>query len=219
MHMPSENIPQDSNARDALYFEHCVFESPRVRNDEEIFRASSPILEPSTLHFGAFWMNKGDNRLRLELARLWHGAAREGAPIAFRPDDSIALIRESAEDMVDRAESGEVHLLLFYWSGEIAGSLVLQTEPGVLPTSHGVLSRIVVRKDLQRRGLGTSLLEIGADRARRMGLNALFLTVRDKSGLANFYSRRGWVVVGRWQDGIKLDDDLFHDELIMQRMA
>jgi ribosomal-protein-alanine N-acetyltransferase len=74
--------------------------------------------------------------------------------------------------------------------GAIAGFMIADREPGGV----GHIVTIDVVEDRRRRGVGTKLMDLGEDWARRQGLELVYLeTAEDNVAAQRFYAARGYV--------------------------
>jgi GNAT superfamily N-acetyltransferase len=152
-----------------------------------------------------------------------HGLARLGfvaAEVEIRPGsaaDLVALVaalgqRDFFADRLARQHQGRGVLLVAWLAARPVGDVYLLREPADVPKVRqylpGVpqLDHLEVVGPLQRRGIGTALIQAGEDTARRLEDERLALGV----GLANIdarrlYERLGYVdwghgpAVGTWR--------------------
>lgn len=72
--------------------------------------------------------------------------------------------------------------------------------------------RLMVHPDAQRRGEGKALLDAAVALATATGLEQLLLSTRGGTELPAFYTKQGWVEVGRFPDALHLGGDERRDE-------
>lgn len=150
-----------------------------------------------------------------ELAELWLRAAQTGGAVGFPPDAKLSGVRVSAERAVARHEAGEIILLTVRRGGRLLG--VVWLEPGHGYIGHrAMLLALMVHPHVQRMGIGTRLLDACVELGRELGLEQLYLSTRDKTGLPEYYAARGWTEIGRFYDGIRLGPNDYRDEVWFQ---
>jgi predicted N-acetyltransferase YhbS len=110
---------------------------------------------------------------------------------------------------------GRDHLVVADEGGTIVGFAFLVHRPGPLFRHWATVKRLQVHPSLQRRGIGRELLRACSRFGRELGLEALHLTVRGKTGTEAFYEAEGYELVAEIPRAIKLTDDDVRAELYM----
>lgn len=155
--------------------------------------------------------------LAVALGTLWLAVTRAGGGVGYAADIPEAVVRAAAEATVAEIRAGRQQLIsLDAGAGELAGTVFLRRGDRATIEHRGEVLKLMVRPDLQRRGLGTALLDALVAHARSLGLEQLLLSVRGSSFLPGFYTARGWVEVGRWRDALRIGPDDVQDEVWFQ---
>jgi GNAT superfamily N-acetyltransferase len=143
---------------------------------------------------------------------------RAGGAVGFPPDAPEADIRAVAESTVAEVRAGTLHLLALHTPAkDLVGTVFLQPGRGPVVAHRATVIRLMVRPDLQGRGLGGRLLEAAVDRAAELGLAQLVLSARGGTGLPEWYAARGWAEVGRFPAALRLGPGDVRDEHWFQR--
>jgi acetyltransferase len=147
---------------------------------------------------------------------------RAGGAVGFPPDAAEADIRALAEATSAEVRSGTLHLLALHrpapdGGADLVGTVFLQPGRGPVVAHRATVIRLMVRPDLQGRGLGGRLLEAAVDRAAEQGLAQLILSARGGTPLPAWYAARGWTEVGRFPGALRLGPDDVRDEHWFQR--
>lgn len=152
------------------------------------------------------------------LGTLWTAVTRAGGAVGFPPDAPEAEVRALAEATAAEVRAGTLHLLALYLGGnELVGTVFLQPGRGPVVAHRATVIRLMVRPDLQGRGLGGRLLDAAVDRAAELGLAQLILSARGSTGLPEWYAARGWTEVGRFPAALRLGPGDVRDEHWFQR--
>lgn len=103
-------------------------------------------------------------------------------------------LNETIDDVAARFAAGPV--LIAEAGGELVGSVY-----GAVKESGLYLTRMAVRPDWQKRGVGRALLTVAEGEARSRGLRKLTLRVRvNLPANRAYFERAGFTVTGRGQD-------------------
>lgn len=152
------------------------------------------------------------------LGTLWTAVTRAGGAVGFPPDAPEPDVRALAEATVAEVRAGALHLLALHLGGdELVGTVFLQPGRGPVVAHRATVIRLMVRPDLQGRGLGGRLLDAAVDRAAELGLAQLILSARGGTGLPEWYAARGWTEVGRFPAALRLGPGDVRDEHWFQR--
>jgi ribosomal-protein-alanine N-acetyltransferase len=108
--------------------------------------------------------------------------------------------------------SGVVLMLACGEGSEVQGFSLLRTVP-----DEAELLLLAVAPDVQRRGVGASLLEHFIDHGRREGIRRLHLEVRDGNPAVAMYQAFGFKAEGRRPKYYSGGDGSQHDALTMAR--
>jgi acetyltransferase len=145
---------------------------------------------------------------------------RAGGAVGFPPDAPEPEIRALAEATAAEVRAGTLHLLALHPpapDGELVGTVFLQPGRGPVVAHRATVIRLMVRPDLQGRGLGGRLLDAAVDHAAELGLGQLILSARGGTPLPAWYAARGWTEVGRFPGALRLGPDDVRDEHWFQR--
>ncbi|MEU7817989.1 GNAT family N-acetyltransferase [Pseudonocardia sp. NPDC049154] len=152
------------------------------------------------------------------LGTLWTVVTRAGGAVGFPPDAPETDVRALAEATVAEVRAGTLHLLALHQGGdELVGTVFLQPGRGPVVAHRATVIRLMVRPDLQGRGLGGRLLDAAVTRAAELGLAQLILSARGGTGLPAWYAARGWTEVGRVPGALRLGPGDVRDEHWFQR--
>jgi acetyltransferase len=153
------------------------------------------------------------------LGSLWIAVTEAGGAVDFVPGWPEHEIRELAEDLIAAVRAGRSRMIVAGDPSDPDGTVFVT--PGTGITAHrGEVGRLMVRPDLQGRGLGSALLDSAVAEGAAMGLEQLTLGARGGTSLPAFYSRRGWELTGVLPNGVRLSPDdardvhLFHRPVI-----
>lgn len=155
--------------------------------------------------------------LRDELVTLWTDVTNAGGAVGFvapvTRDDVWPTAAEAYAAMAD----GHDRLLVGYAGDRLAAALFFTGNRFVLKNHWCTLKRVMVHPDCQRRGYGVALMREAERAGRRLGWQALQVTVRHGLGLERFYAGLGYREVGRVPGAIRVAPDDDRDEIIMWR--
>jgi GNAT superfamily N-acetyltransferase len=153
--------------------------------------------------------------LREQLVRIWVDATNAGGALGLLAPATTQDAEVLAGPTWQRLEAGLDELVVARLGGRVVGWLVLESRSGRLSPHWRTLKRLQVHPDVQGRGHGAALLEHAAVVARRLGLEALHLTVRGGTGTEQFYAARGYREVGRIPRALRLGPGDDRDEIHM----
>jgi GNAT superfamily N-acetyltransferase len=157
-------------------------------------------------------------RLRNELVEVWVAATNAGGAVGLLPPTDAAAAAELAEPLWRRVERGQDALVVGRVDGRVAGWFVLVDSGFVLHRHWRTLKRLQLHPELQGRGHGSALLAAADDAGRRLGLDALHLTVRGGTGTEQLYTRHGYREVGRLPGALRVAVGDDRDEIHMWRV-
>ena len=158
---------------------------------------------------------KLDDDLAESLLELWTDVSNAGGAVGFVPPVTKEDVRQTADIAFRRIRDGEDHLIVAFGEDGPIGFLFLEQRPGELFEHWATIKRLQVHPTLQGTGLGGALLEEAHRLAPELGLEALHLTVRGKTGTEGFYERYGYETIARIPDVIRVAPDDTRDELYM----
>lgn len=131
-----------------------------------------------------------------DLAELLFDAVDSGASVGFvRPftrDDAAAWWRSIAPDV----KRGVTLVVAVSVDGRVVGTAQLRLAQ--LPNSvhRAEVAKVLVHRDVRRRGIGRLLMSAIEDLARRHGRTLLFLDTITGSDAVRLYERLGWTRAG-----------------------
>ncbi len=139
--------------------------------------------------------------LGVALGTLWLAVVRAGGAVSFRADDPEDDIRRAGHAQVEDVRTGGQDLIVLDAAdraGALAGTVFLKRGAGSPFRHRAEIHRLMVRPDLQGRGLGTRLLDAAVAHGTEIGLEQILLAVRGGTWMLDFYRDRGWTEVGVW---------------------
>jgi len=142
-------------------------------------------------------------------ADLWVAVTRAGGAVGFAPDAPEAEIRELAARTLAQVRAQRLHMVAL---DGLAGVVFLQPGAGPVVAHRATVLRLMVRPELQGRGLGGLLLDAAVERGRELGFDQLLLSARGGTGLPEFYSHLGWTEVGRFPRALRVGPGDVRDE-------
>ena len=157
-------------------------------------------------------------RLRDELVEVWVAATNAGGAVGLLPPTDARAAQVLAQPLWQRLLEGRDALTTGRVDGRLAGWFVLVSSGFVLHPHWRTLKRLQVHPDLQGRGHGSTLLAAADDAGRRLGLEALHLTVRGGTGTDGLYARHGYREVGRLPGALRVGPGDDRDEIHMWRV-
>jgi GNAT superfamily N-acetyltransferase len=153
------------------------------------------------------------DRLRAELVAVWVAATNAGGALGLVAPTDAAAAEVLAEPLWRRLHDGLDDLVVGRVDDRLAGWFVLESRTGPLSPHWRTVKRLQVHPALQGRGHGRALLAEAASVARRLGLEALHLTVRGGTGIERFYLAHGYREVGRLPRALRLGPGDDRDEI------
>lgn len=137
-----------------------------------------------------------DSALVADLAALLIEAVAGGASIGFMAGlaegDATAFWTERTAAVT----RGDCTLLLAFADGRLAGTISLMTGMPPNQRHRADVSKMIVGRDFQRRGVGAALLAAVETEALRLGRTTLVLDTISHSTAARLYERSGWQRIG-----------------------
>lgn len=158
-----------------------------------------------------------DDGLRAEMLECWVEATNAGGAVGFvgqvTPEDVVPLLDQS----IAAAHDGKRLLVVLCVGDRLAGFGYLVWNAMVQQSHWATVIALMVHPARQGKGLGRVLLDGIADVARERGMEFLTLDYRDGLGLGEFYSKLGFVEVGRIPHCIRVAPGDDRDGVSMMR--
>jgi len=130
------------------------------------------------------------------LARLIVDAVESGASVGFLRPLALADARRWAAEVAADVEAGRALLLAGSRRGVLCGSVQLRFASSENGRHRGEVAKLLVHRELRRRGVGTMLMEAVETAARAAGLRTLLLDTETGGDAERLYRRLGWTLVG-----------------------
>ncbi|NJP32146.1 GNAT family N-acetyltransferase [Micromonospora thermarum] len=153
--------------------------------------------------------------LREEIVALWVDVTNAGGAVGFVAPVTAADVRTIADPTLAGIAGGPDRLLLGYAGERLVAMAIFTDNRFHLKTHYRVLTRVMVHPDTQGHGYGLDLMREAERVGRRLGLQALQITVRDGLGLDRFYRRLGYREVGRLPGALRVAPGDDRDEIFM----
>jgi GNAT superfamily N-acetyltransferase len=153
--------------------------------------------------------------LREEIIALWADVANAGGAVGFAGPVTRAEVRAFAAPALRAVREGTDHLLLGYADGRLAAMLLFVSQRFALSEHWRTVKRVMVHPSLQGNGFGAALIRQAETVARRMGWEALHVTVREGTGVEKFYAAHGYREVGRLPGALRIAPGDDRDETHM----
>lgn len=154
---------------------------------------------------------------RDELQRLWLAVTLAGGAVGLRAPVTLKDTRPLADDVLRRAHTGEVQLIVArLGNGGIVGLVGIYRETAARRQHRATLRRLMVAPAQQGTGIGTALITAAHDHARNLGVELILVEIRDGTGIERFYESLGYRACARIPDGLSFGEDRI-DELIYVR--
>jgi GNAT superfamily N-acetyltransferase len=137
-----------------------------------------------------------DSAILPVLADLLVEAVDGGASIGFMAGLTSASALAFWQTRATDVARGDCRLLLAFAGRRLAGtvSLMLATPPN--QPHRADVSKMIVGRDVRRRGVGAALLAAVEAEARALGRTTLVLDTISESAAARLYERGGWQRIG-----------------------
>lgn len=154
--------------------------------------------------------------LRRRLASIWLDVTRAGGAVGGAPTATPADLEPVIGNALAGVTDGTDHVVLARLADEVVGFGFLSFRPGPLFRHWATVKRLQVHPAFQKRGFGGALLDELIRVARDdLGLEQLHLTVRGGTGTEGLYTSRGFRLMARLPDVIRLAPDDTREELYM----
>ena len=155
--------------------------------------------------------------LRSRIVTLWVEVTNAGGAVGFVAPVTGEDVAPVAAAAFAAVENGYDHLLMGVDDGQIVALLFVVDNRFALKGHWRLLKRVMVTPKSQGRGHGAALMRAAEAYARRLGLEALQVTVRGGAGTENFYARLGYREVGRVPGALRVGAGDDRDEILMWR--
>ncbi|MFF4881145.1 GNAT family N-acetyltransferase [Micromonospora sp. NPDC000668] len=154
-------------------------------------------------------------QLRAEIVALWVDVTNAGGAVGFVPPVTAADVHATADPTFAGIADGPDRLLVGYAGDRMVAVLIFSDNRFPLKAHWCVLKRVMVHPDTQGTGYGSALMREAARLGRKLGHEALHVTVRDGLGLDEFYRRLGYREIGRLPGALRLAPGDDRDEILM----
>jgi GNAT superfamily N-acetyltransferase len=146
---------------------------------------------------------------------LWTDVTNAGGAVGFVAPVTPGDVRPVAAAAFQSVLEGHDRLLVGVDGGELVALLFVVDNRFALKRHWRVLKRVMVTPKSQGRGYGAALMREAEALGRRMGLDALQVTVRGGAGTERFYERLGYREVGRLPGALRVAPGDDRDEIHM----
>lgn len=153
--------------------------------------------------------------LRARLLEIWVDTTNAGGALGLPEPADAVTAAPVAEATWPRFESGTDALVVLYDGDLPIGWVGLGANSSPLEQHWRTVRRLQVLPAYQGNRYGEQLLLAAEDHARALGLEALHLTVRGKTGTERFYEKLGYSVVGVLPNALKIRPDDVRDQLYL----
>lgn len=155
------------------------------------------------------------DELREEVVALWTAVVNSGGAVGFVAPVVVADVRPTAESSLAAVAAGTDRLVAGFEDGRLVALLFVADNGHLLKGHWRTLKRVMVAPGKQGLGYGGAIMREAAAVGRKMGLDALQVTVRGGMGTEAFYARLGYREVGRVPDALRVAPGDDRDEIIM----
>jgi GNAT superfamily N-acetyltransferase len=153
--------------------------------------------------------------LRRQIVTLWADVTNAGGAVGF----VAPVTEEQVSPVAGRTFAGigaGVDRLLVGFEGERpVAVLVFASNRFALKEHWCILKRVMVQPDRQGQGYGAAIMREAERVGRKVGWDALHVTVRGGLGLEEFYGRLGYKEVGRLPGALRVAPGDDRDEILM----
>jgi len=153
--------------------------------------------------------------MRDEIVSLWTEVTNAGGAVGFVDPVTRDEVILTADATFAAIEDGPDRLLAGFEGERLVAMLILVDNRFALKDHWCTLKRVMVRPDCQGRGYGVALMREAERLARRLGREALHVTVRGGLGLERFYAGLGYKEVGTLPGALRLRPGDDRDETLM----
>ena len=134
----------------------------------------------------------------------------ESDNLTFGPEGLPFSISQTADYIRKVSGNPESAMILAFDEGELIGSGAISSVSGRARFSHRKELAITVRKDYWRKGIGTGLMKVLIDFAKKNGAEVLELQVRsDNESAIGLYKKFGFEKIGTYKNFFKIGGKYF----------
>jgi len=141
-----------------------------------------------------------------EHAALLHHCVAAGAPVGFLWPFSIADARAYFADLIPAVESGKRIMMVAKTEGRIIGSMQLDLDMPLSQPHRAAGRKLLVHGSVRKRGVGTALMLVMEDEARKAGRTLVDFVALAGGGPEKLYVSIGYTVAGVIPDCDHLPD-------------
>lgn len=157
----------------------------------------------------------GDPALRAELLDLWVAVTDAGGSVGFVAPAPAGQIADTLDSALARVAAGADALGILDDGGSAVGMGFLVDRGNPLQRHWRTVLRLMVHPKHQGQGAGRLLLEGLHEHAAGLGLEQLQLSIRGGEGLAPFYQRFGYRIIGSHPGAVRVAPGDDRDELFL----
>lgn len=157
----------------------------------------------------------GDPALRADLLDLWVAVTDAGGSVGFVGPAPAGQIAETLDAALARVAAGADALGILDAGGNPVGMGFLVDRGSPLQQHWRTVLRLMVHPKHQGHGAGRLLLEGLHRHAAELGLEQLQLSIRGGEGLAPFYQRFGYRIVGSHPGAVRVAPGDDRDEVML----
>jgi GNAT superfamily N-acetyltransferase len=158
-----------------------------------------------------------DDRLRAEMLDCWVEVTNAGGAVGFVGQVTPEIVAPKLDQSIAAAHEGKRLLVVLRSEDRLAGFGYLVWNDMVQMSHWATVIALMVHPAHQGKGFGRVLLDGIADVARDHGMEFLTLDYRDGLGLGEFYTKLGFVEVGRLPNCIRVAPGDDRDGVSMMR--
>jgi GNAT superfamily N-acetyltransferase len=154
-----------------------------------------------------------------EHAALLHHCVAAGAPVGFLWPFSVADARVYFADLVPAVDAGKRIMMVAKSEGRIVGSMQLDLDMPLSQPHRAGGRKLLVHDSVRKRGVGTALMRVMEDEARKAGRTLVDFIAVAGGGPEKLYVSIGYTVAGvipnydRRPDGTPCDTALLYKHL------
>lgn len=147
----------------------------------------------------------GEAELCDQLTSCWADVSNAGGAVGFPfLPVSIEQVSEATDRLAVDVDAGAVIVFVAEADKKVVGWVSLRLNRSELTQHWGSVERLQSRPEFRGQGVGKRLMETLVDHSRSSGLEQLRLVLRGGKNLEAFYSRLGWVEIGRHPAALRL---------------
>jgi GNAT superfamily N-acetyltransferase len=151
------------------------------------------------------------------LLEIWVETTNAGGALGLMEPADAVTAAPIADATWARVAAGQDALVVLYDGDVPIGWVSLAANASPLEQHWRTVRRLQVHPSYQGKGYGEQLLLAAEDHARGLGLEALHLTVRGKTGTERFYEKLGYAVVGVLPNALRVAPGDDRDQLYLTK--